>query len=75
MKVNGDPTVILLDFAEGTTVTLDSVELDGNEVANDFQQPDSNRFTYWPESWNQAITKSRSWRPTPLATKCHSTSS
>ncbi len=41
---------IFIDFAESTTVTLDSVTLDGVEIAEDFQNPDVNRFVYWPLS-------------------------
>ncbi|MXZ02896.1 MAG: hypothetical protein F4Y88_04265 [Chloroflexi bacterium] len=44
---------VLIEFNEGTTVTLDSVELDGVEVASEFEQPDHNRFVYWPESLSQ----------------------
>ncbi len=41
---------VLIEFGEATTVTLDSVELDGVEVASEFEQPDHNRFLYWPLS-------------------------
>ena len=41
---------LLIEFNEGTTVTLDSVELDGVEVAGEFEQPQMNRFVYWPQS-------------------------
>ena len=41
---------VLIEFNEGTTVTLDSVELDGVEVADQFEKPQMNRFIYWPES-------------------------
>ncbi|MXX92379.1 MAG: hypothetical protein F4Y63_02850 [Chloroflexi bacterium] len=41
---------IILEFAESTTVTLDSVTLDGVEIADEFQSPDVNRFVYWPLS-------------------------
>ena len=44
---------VLIEFLETTTVTLDSVELDGVEVASEFEQPDHNRFVYWPESLSQ----------------------
>ncbi len=44
---------VLIEFNESTTVTLDSVELDGVEVASEFEQPDHNRFVYWPESLSQ----------------------
>ncbi|MXZ03735.1 MAG: hypothetical protein F4Y88_08765 [Chloroflexi bacterium] len=41
---------IILEFAESTIVTLDSVTLDGVEIADEFQSPDVNRFVYWPLS-------------------------
>ena len=41
---------IFIDFAESTTVTLDSVTLDGVQIEEDFQNPDVNRFVYWPLS-------------------------
>ena len=41
---------IIIEFAESTTVTLDSVTLDGVEIADEFQSPDVNRFVYWPLS-------------------------
>ena len=41
---------IIIEFAEPTSVTLESVTLDGVEIANDFQSPDLNRFVYWPLS-------------------------
>jgi hypothetical protein len=41
---------VLIEFNEGTTVTLDSVEVDGVEVADQFEKPQMNRFIYWPES-------------------------
>ena len=44
---------VLIEFLESTTVTLDSVELDGVEIASEFEQPDHNRFVYWPESLSQ----------------------
>ena len=44
---------VLIEFDEATTVTLDSVELDGAEVASEFETPDHNRFVYWPESLSQ----------------------
>ncbi len=39
---------ILIEFSEGTTVTLDSVELDDVEIADQFTMPSMNRFVYWP---------------------------
>lgn len=44
---------VLIEFNEGTTVTLDSVELDNVEIADQFEQPDHNRFVYWPETLSQ----------------------
>ena len=44
---------IILEFAEPTTVTLDSVRLDGDEVRDDFQNPDANRFVHWPLSMSR----------------------
>ena len=47
---------VLIDFtetSENTTVTLDSVELDDVEIATDFEQPETNRFVYWPASISQ----------------------
>ena len=41
---------IIIEFAESTIVTLDSVTLDGVEIADEFQSPDANRFVYWPLS-------------------------
>ena len=39
---------ILIDFNENTTVTLDTVELDGKEIKHEFERPEANRFVYWP---------------------------
>ncbi len=44
---------IFIEFAESTSVTLDSVTLDGEEVAGEFQNPDVNRFVYWPLSMSR----------------------
>ena len=44
---------VLIEFNEGTTVTLDSVELDNVEITNQFERPDHNRFLYWPLSISQ----------------------
>ena len=41
---------VLIEFAESTTVTLDSVELDDTEIAGDFTEPEDNQFVYWPLS-------------------------
>ena len=45
-----DRPFVLIEFAENTQVKLDSVELDNVEVASKFDQPQTNRFVYWPES-------------------------
>ena len=45
-----DRPFVLIEFAENTQVKLDSVELDTVEVASKFEQPQTNRFVYWPES-------------------------
>ena len=44
---------ILIEFTEGTTVTLDSVELDDVEIADQFTMPAMNRFVYWPDTLSQ----------------------
>ncbi len=44
---------VLIEFNEGTTVTLDTVELDGVEIAGEFEEPQVNRFVYWPPSISQ----------------------
>ncbi len=44
---------ILIEFSEGTTVTLDSVELDDVEIADQFTMPAMNRFVYWPDTLSQ----------------------
>ncbi|MCY4474182.1 MAG: Ig-like domain-containing protein [Chloroflexi bacterium] len=44
---------ILIEFNEGTTVTLDSVELDDVEIADQFTKPAMNRFVYWPDTITQ----------------------
>ena len=44
---------ILIEFNEGTTVTLDSVELDDVEIADQFTLPAMNRFVYWPDTITQ----------------------
>ena len=41
---------VLIEFAESTTVTLESVELDDVEIKDDFERPQDNRFVYWPAS-------------------------
>ena len=40
----------MIEFAESTTVTLDSVELDDVEIGGDFTEPEDNQFVYWPLS-------------------------
>ena len=44
---------ILIEFDEGTTVTLDSVELDDVEINDQFEEPNTNRFVYWPATISQ----------------------
>ena len=44
---------IFIEFAESTTVTLDSVMLDGVEISSEFQNPETNRFVYWPLSMSK----------------------
>ena len=44
---------ILIEFTEGTTVTLDTVELDDVEIADQFTMPSANRFVYWPATISQ----------------------
>ena len=41
---------VLIEFADNSSVTLSSVEVDDVEVASKFEQPISNRFVYWPAS-------------------------
>ena len=45
-KVSEARPFILIEFSEGTTVTLDSVTVDDNEVTMDRQN--DGRFVYWP---------------------------
>lgn len=44
---------VLIEFAESTTVTLDSVELDDVEISDQFTMPSANRFVYWPDTLSQ----------------------
>ena len=44
---------IFIDFAEATTVTLDSVTLDGVEIKDEFTNRETNRFVYWPPSMSR----------------------
>ena len=44
---------ILIEFYESTSVTLDSVELDDVEIADQFTMPSMNRFVYWPATISQ----------------------
>ncbi len=44
---------VLLEFPESTTVFLDSVVLDGIEIANEFEEISANEFVYWPLSMNR----------------------
>ena len=50
---------VLIDFGEieSRTVTLDSVELDDVEIASKFENPQFNRFVYWPESMSKGKHK------------------
>ena len=41
---------IFIEFSESTTVSLDSVIFDGVEIASSFENPEVNRFVYWPQS-------------------------
>ncbi len=52
-KVKETRPFVLIEFSEGTTVTLDSVELDDVEISEQFEMPDANRFVYWPASISQ----------------------
>ncbi len=44
---------IFIEFAESTAVSLDSVMFDGVEIAASFENPDTNRFVYWPPSMSR----------------------
>ena len=44
---------VLIVFDESTTVTLNSVEIDGVEIASEFEQRDHNLFVYRPQSLSQ----------------------
>ncbi len=44
---------IYIEFNEPTSVTLDSVTLDGVEIADEFTSRDLNRFVYWPFSMSR----------------------
>ena len=39
---------VLIKFDDSHSVTLDSVELDGVEIASEFTEPEPNQFVYWP---------------------------
>ena len=41
---------VLIEFNDSHTVSLDSVMLDGTEIADQFEMPQDNRFVYWPLS-------------------------
>ena len=41
---------VLIRFHDNSSVSLDSVELDGVEIASEFTQPEPNQFVYWPLS-------------------------
>ncbi len=45
-----DRPFVLIEFNDSHTVTLDSVLLDGVEIASQFEIPQANRFVYWPQS-------------------------
>lgn len=45
-----DRPFVLIEFSDSHTVTLDSVELDDVEIADQFENPQANRFVYWPQS-------------------------
>ncbi len=49
-KIDEARPFVLIEFDDRATVTLDSVLLDGEEVVEDFSNPDVNRFVYWPLS-------------------------
>ena len=44
---------VFIEFNEPTTVTLDSVTLDGVEIKDDFTNQETNRFVYWPPSMSR----------------------
>ena len=44
---------VFIEFDEPTTVTLDSVTLDGVEIKDDFTNQETNRFVYWPPSMSR----------------------
>ena len=46
---------IFIEFNEPTSVTLDSVELDGVEITEEFTSRDQNRFVYWPFSMSRGM--------------------
>ncbi len=41
---------IFIEFTEPTSVALESVTFDGVEISEEFQNPEVNRFVYWPLS-------------------------
>ena len=45
-----DQPFVMIEFNDSHNVTLDSVELDGVEIADQFEKPQMNRFVYWPDS-------------------------
>lgn len=45
-----DRPFVLIEFNDSHTVTLDSVQLDDVEIADQFENPQDNRFVYWPQS-------------------------
>ena len=44
---------VIIEIPDETSVRLNSVLFDGVEIANEFQEVDSNEFVYWPLSMNQ----------------------
>ena len=46
---------IFIEFNERTMVTLDSVTLDGVEISTEFENPETNRFVYWPLSMTRGM--------------------
>ncbi len=45
-----DQPFVMIEFNDSHTVTLESVELDDVEIADQFDTPQTNRFVYWPDS-------------------------
>ena len=47
-KIDESRPFILIEFSETSAVSLNSVLLDGEEVADAFSESDPNHFVYWP---------------------------